>query len=216
MFLDSALFCLVWFSCVRSKFPVGAQHRRLSTGFPGEYSKQYSELGSVFFSVFSQYPLALDHLKYIEKTHVSSATSYLTSASRPFSEYVAVKPRGRNSHCLMGDEREGPPRGQKGTRSKSYKCCPFKCLGAGQPDTPQHTHPQEVAPSIAPLGAALQLLGNHYLCWAFYCSQGTACQLRSCFCFIKRVPGAQGKKSYAERQETLKKKRKKMDSVKFA
>lgn len=56
--------------------------------------------------MFSQYSLALDNLKYIEKTNVSSVTSFLTSAARPFSEYMAIKLRGRNSHYLMGEERE--------------------------------------------------------------------------------------------------------------
>lgn len=114
--------------------------------------------------MFSQYPLALDNLKYIDKTNVSSVTSLFPSSARPFSEHKAAKPRGRNSRCLMGDEREGPPRGQKGTRSKSYKCCPCKCPGAGQPDTrhgrslppqPPGSYPAVVRESLSLLGFIL-------------------------------------------------------------
>lgn len=45
---------------------MGAQLRRLSTGFPREHAKQYSEL-VCFLKMFSQYPLAQDNLEHAEE-----------------------------------------------------------------------------------------------------------------------------------------------------
>lgn len=154
--------------------------------------------------MLSEYPLALDNLKYIEKTNVSSVTSFLTSTARPFSKYMAVKPKGRNSHYLMGDEREGPPRGQKRTRSKSYKCCPCKCLGAGSHIPVMW---REVTPSIVPRSCptivreSLSLLG-------FLLFTGDSLPTRILFLFYKKSAWSSEEKLCGEARNILKRERK--------
>lgn len=107
--------------------------------------------------MFSQCPLALDNLKYIEKLNVSSVTSFLTSAARPFSENMA---RGRNSHYLMADERKGAHQEDKKEQEANHtNVAPVSVWEQGSQISIMG------GPSLhSPLGAALQLLGNHYLC----------------------------------------------------
>lgn len=95
-----------------------------------------------------------------------------------------------------------PPQDKKGRRNQSCKCCSQVSSrpGAGQPDTPS----RELAASVTPQELPCGCLGIILSAGLFIVHRHSSCRPRSCFCFVKRVPEAQGKKGCVERQETLK------------
>lgn len=112
----------------------------------------------------------------------------LTKAARPFSQYMAVRPRGRKSQHSGGGERERMPTGEPRRRNESCESC-----SQVRRDR-DIRHPQRGACCVPePSGAALQLLGNHSVCWAFYRPQGQLLPTKILLLFCKEGAWSSGK-----------------------